>query len=286
MGLTYSTPQTDRATVNKMENVSKLAELNLNESEDLLDSLNITELNRVNIKEPLPILGGNNSNYEEEEEENLHRNFKGGKYSNYEEEEEENLNRNTKFISSKNRFNKYDLFKVINELENKNKINKNLRGGNIEEEELSKSISNEDAMEQVQKIILQELEKVSNKNMTGGGDCGCNGSKNNLEGGRKKTVKKNQPEAKTKKTKKTLKGGVSSSEKIKLATSQSGSESSYNSSSISSSISSSEEELSSNGNNEENEKSEENGLSIFPMNSSDVNNSSSERKFRMLRRRV
>jgi hypothetical protein len=283
MGLTYSTPQTDRATVNKMENVSKLAELNLNESEDLLDTLNITELNRVNIKEPLPIIGGNNSDFEDEED-NFNRNFKGGNNPNY--EEEDNLYRNTKFISSKNRFNKYDLFKVINELENKNKINKNLRGGNIEEEELSKSISNEDAMEQVQKIILQELEKVSNKNMTGGGDCGCNGSKNNLEGGRKKTVKKNQPEAKTKKTKKTLKGGVSSSEKIKLATSQSGSESSYNSSSISSSISSSEEELSSNGNNEENEKSEENGLSIFPMNSSDVNNSSSERKFRMLRRRV
>jgi hypothetical protein len=257
MGLTYSTPQIDRAKVNKMENVSKLAELNLNESEDLLDSLNITELNRVNIKEPLPIIGGHNSDFEEEEE---------------------NLNRNTKFISSKNRFNKYDLFKVINELENKNKINRNLKGGHLEEEELSKSISNDDAMEQVQKIILQELEKVSNKNMTGGGDCGCNGSKNNLEGGRKKTVKKNESKVQAK-TKKTLKGGDSSSEKIKLATSQS--DSSYNSSSISSSE---EEKLSSNGNSEENE--EENGLSIFPMNSSDVNNSSSERKFRMLRRRV
>ena len=57
MGLTYSTPQTDTAKVNKIENVAKLAELNLNDSEDLLDSLNITELNNFNI-EPLPIIGG------------------------------------------------------------------------------------------------------------------------------------------------------------------------------------------------------------------------------------
>ena len=173
MGLTYSTPQTDTAKVNKIENVAKLAELNLNDSEDLLDSLNITELNNFN-REPLPIIGGqySDANMEEEEED----------YNN-------DFSRNTRFIPSKNRFNKYDLFKVINELENKKKLNRNLKGGNLEED-LSKSISDDDAMEQVQSIILQELEKVSNNNMTGGGDCGCNGSKNNLKGGKKKAVKK------------------------------------------------------------------------------------------------
>ncbi len=257
MGQIYSTPQTDTAKINKIENVAKLAELNLNDSEDLLDSLNITEFNHFN-KEPLPIIGGQYSdvNMEEEEED----------YNDY--------SKNTRFIPSKNRFNKYDLFKVINELENKKKLNRNLKGGNLEED-LSKSISDDDAMEQVQNIILQELDKVSNKNMTGGGDCGCNGSKNNLEGGKKKAGKKNQ-----KKAKKTLTGGDSSSEKIKL-------ESSDSSGSSDSSDSSDSKSTSSNNNSSNGESDEkENGLSIFPMNSSDVNNSSSERNFRMLRRRV
>jgi hypothetical protein len=259
MGLTYSTPQTDRAKVNKIENVTKLAELNLNESDDLLDSLNITEFNRVNIKEPLPIIGGQYSDFNH--------------YDQDDETEEETLSRNTRFIPSKNRFNKYDLFKVINELENKKKLNRNLKGGNVEEE-LTKSLSDNDAMEQVQKIILQELDKVSNRNMTGGGDCGCNGSKNNLEGGKKKSVKKNQ-----KKTKKTLSSEDSLSEKIKLNSSE-GSNTETETDSESESESSSSIKQSSNG------ESEDNGLSIFPMNSSDVNNSSSERNSRMLRRRI
>jgi hypothetical protein len=290
MGLTYSTPQTDRAKVNKIENVTKLAELNLNESDDLLDSLNITELNRFN-KEPLPIIGGQYSDVNRDDDDD---------------DDNDNLSRNTRFIPSKSRFNNYDLFKVINELENKNKLNRNLKGGNLDddddndndnynlsrntrfnrnlkggnlEEDLSKSISDDDAMEQVQNIILQELDKVSNKNMTGGGDCGCNGSKNNLEGGKRKTINKNQ-----KKSKKTLTGGDSSSEKIKLDSSDDESSlSSSVSSSLSSSLSSSSIKNSSNGDSDENN---ENGLSIFPMNSSDVNNSSSERNFRMLRRRV
>ena len=80
------------------------------------------------------------------------------------------------------------------------------------------------------------------------------------------------------KSKKTLTGGESSSEKIKLDSSEED-----NSSSLSSSLSSSSIKNSSNGDSDENN---ENGLSIFPMNSSDVNNSSSERNFRMLRRRV
>lgn len=279
MGLTYSTPQTDRAKVNKIENVTKLAELNLNESDDLLDSLNITELNRFN-KEPLPIIGGQYDDVNREDDD----------------DDNDNLSRNTRFIPSKNRFNKYDLFKVINELENRNlrggnlddddndnnnlsrntRFNRNLKGGNLEED-VSKSISDDDAMEQVQNIILQELDKVSSKNMTGGGDCGCNGSKNNLEGGKRKVVKKNQ-----KNSKKTLTGGQSSSEKIKLDSSEVDISSSL-SSSLSSSESSSSIKNSSNGDSDENN---ENGLSIFPMNSSDVNNSSSERNFRMLRRRV
>jgi hypothetical protein len=263
MGLTYSTPQTDRVTVNKFENVSKLVELNLNENEDLLDSLNITELNRANIKEPLPIIGGN---YDDSDSNNDNNSLYGGnRYNYYDDDDSDNNYRNTKFISSKNRFNKYDLFKVINELENKKKVNRNLRGGNLEED-LSKSISNDDAMEQVQKIILKELDKVSNTNMTGGGDCGCDGSKN-FSGGAKKN------NAKGKKNNKKLFGG-SSSEKVKLESTQS----EENSSSSSSSSSSTEE--TSNGENRED------GLSIFPMNSSDINSSSAEKALRMTRRRI
>ncbi len=263
MGLTYSTPQTDRVTVNKFENVSKLVELNLNENEDLLDSLNITELNRANIKEPLPIIGGN---YDDSDSNNDNNSLYGGNRYNYNDDDDSNNNRNTKFISSKNRFNKYDLFKVINELENKKKVNRNLRGGNLEED-LSKSISNDDAMEQVQKIILKELDKVSNNtNMTGGGDCGCDGSKNLSGGAKKKNAKVN-------KNNKKLFGG-SSSEKVKLESTQSEENSSSSSSSSSSSVETS------------NGENREDGLSIFPMNSSDINSSSAEKTLRMTRRRI
>ena len=99
--------------------------------------------------------------------------------------------------------------------------------------------------------------------LTGGGDCGCNGDKNILEGGKKKKSKK------SKKSKKVMKGGISTSS----STESSGTNYKLNRDEIANATS--------------NEELEEKGLSIFPLNSSDVSNqTSSERNFRMIRRKI
>ena len=91
MGLTQSSPQTDRAKVNKIETVTKLAELNLNEIDDLLDSLNITEFNRVNIKEPLPIIGGQYSDFNHYDQDEETEEESDDDFDDFEDDEEESF---------------------------------------------------------------------------------------------------------------------------------------------------------------------------------------------------
>jgi hypothetical protein len=160
------------------------------------------------------------------------------------------------------RYNNYDLFDVMTKLEAKN----NIVGGNVNEHEISQTTSSNHGMDAIKSIILEEINnykknKLNNEsdNHVGGGDCGCSGENKVLEGGRKK---------KNKKSKKVMKGGISSSS----------SESSFNNYKVN------REEIVDASSNEE---LEEKGLSIFPLNSSDVSNqTSSERNFRMLRRKM
>jgi len=161
----------------------------------------------------------------------------------------------------KERYNNYDLFNIMTKLEAKN----NIVGGNLKEEELNLSSTSNTGMTDIKKIILEEIDNYKKNNahsengsLTGGGDCGCAGESKVLEGGKKK---------KAKKVKKVMKGGISSSE------------------SSSNNFKINREEITNATSNEELE--EEKGLSIFPLNSSDISiQTSSERNFRMIRRKI
>ena len=250
MGLTFSTPLNEESIQKhvKVQNIQALANTNFEEN-NILDTLNISELN-PSVKKQMPLIGGNE----------------------YTSEGEFAYNFPQKKVQRKERYNNYDLFNVMANLESK----KNIVGGNLSKDELNREeLNNEDlvqststdpGMSALKNIIQEEMNKYKNNksengSITGGGDCGCNGDKNILEGGKKKK--------KSKKTKKVMKGGISSS---------SSSNSSVNNYKLN------REEIT---NATSNEELEEKGLSIFPLNSSDVSNqTSSERNFRMIRRKI
>jgi len=247
MGLTFSTPLNEESIQKhvKVQNIKALANTNFDEN-NILDTLNISELN-PSVKKQMPLIGGNE----------------------YTSEGEFAYNFPQKQVQRKERYNNYDLFDVMANLESK----KNIVGGNLSKEELNneelaQSTSTDPGMSALKNIIQEEMNKYKNNksengSITGGGDCGCNGDKNILEGGKKKKKSK-----KSNKSKKVMKGGISSSS----------SNSSPNNYKLN------REEIT---NATSNEEFEEKGLSIFPLNSSDVSNqTSSERNFRMIRRKI
>jgi hypothetical protein len=246
MGLTFSAPLSEESMSNKFkgQNIQKLADAKV--EDNILDTLNLSELTPPAAKLQMPLIGG----YDYTSEGDFAYNFPKGK------------------TQKKERYNNYDLFNVMAELEAK----KNIVGGNLEQEELQndekhQSTSTDPGMSALKSILVDEMNKYKNKNsengsITGGGDCGCTGNTKVLEGGKKKKGKK------SKKSKKVMKGGISSS--------------SDDSSSVENNFKLKREDVATS-----NEELEENGLSIFKYNSSDVSNqTSSERNFRMLRRKM
>jgi hypothetical protein len=244
MGLTFSAPVNEESMSNqvKAQNIQALANANVDDN-NILDTLNISEL-IPSIKKQMPLVGGND----------------------YTSEGDFAYNFPKKKVQRKERYNNYDLFNVMAELETKN----NLTGGKLSNEDLKNddlahSTSTDPSMSVLKNIIQEEMNKYKNTDngsLTGGGDCGCAGDKNILEGGKKKKNKK------SKKSKKVMTGGISSSS----------SESSENNYKLD------RENI---ANSTSNEDFEEKGLSIFPLNSSDVSNqTSSERNFRMIRRKI
>lgn len=243
MGLTFSTPTNEDSIPNnvKVQNIKSLANANF-EDNNILDTLNLSELNPT-VKKEMPLVGGNDYTSEGEFAYNFPQK-----------------------TQRKERFVNYDLFDVMANLEAK----KNIVGGNLSKEDLNgddltQSTSTDPGMSALKNIIEEEMNKYKNNksengSLTGGGDCGCSGDKNILEGGKKKK--------KSKKSKKVMKGGISTSSSDSSTTNYK-----LNREDIADASS--------------NEDLEEKGLSIFPLNSSDVSNqTSSERNFRMIRRKI
>ena len=279
MGLTFSTPLNEEklSDENQILNLKNMANVKIEEN-DILDTLNFSEINNTN-KIQMPLVGGND----------------------YTSEGDFAYNFPTRKVERKERYTNYDLFNVITNMESKN----NIKGGNLSNnninEELTQSSSSNHGMDAIKSMILEEINKYKNNklnsednNIIGGGDCGCSGEKNILEGGKKNILeggkknilegskknilegsKKNILEGgkkkkgkKSKKVKKVMKGGISSSE------------------SSSANYKFKREEVNETSN-DEHEESEGKGLSIFPLNSEDVSNqTSSERNYRMLRRKI
>jgi len=245
MGLTFSAPLSEESLEDKKESrIQKLA--NAKVEDNILDTLNLSELTPPAAKLQMPLVGG----YDYTSEGDFAYNYPKAR------------------TQKKERYINYDLFNVMAQLEAK----KNIVGGNLSKEELKEddrhqTTSTDPGMSALKSILVEEMNKYKNTengSITGGGDCGCAGDSKVLEGGKKKK------KGKKSKSKKVMKGGISSS--------------SDDSSSAVNNFKLKREDIGTS--NEELE--EENGLSIFKYNSSDTNNNqtSSERNFRMLKRKI
>ena len=219
-----------------------------------------------------------------------------------------------RFTSNKNRYAKYNIFKIISKLENNTQL-----GGNDEENQNTTLATDDNAIQHIKELISKELNNSNNSSQVGAG-CGCD---TELKGGAK-AKKTKATKAKGKKTnkKKVLKtknewGNMNNSSSS--SSSSSSNDDTSSSSSSSSSLSSVNKKSSVNStfkktesleksdnnvnkvsdstesdNTESNDESAssnedesvENGLSIFPFNSSEVNSSASEKHLTMLRRKI
>lgn len=293
-------------------NEKKLEDQN---TSDIYDTLNsITEFKQTGgSKKKIPLLGGfENKGYLSDTSENIIGGFENK--------------------TGRKRYTKYDLFKILKNLDLETEINQ--EGGN---ENTDSSLNDDQSMEHIKNIILKELETLKNNKsqQLGGSGCGCAGAstgtgsnksnktnsrqlnsklnlnniiidseENNLRGGtviidgnssssdtstssnssssefgKSKPKSKSKSKSKSRSKPKYNKRQESSddeSSKFVIETSESGKDGK----SESESESNLEKKQTSNG-----EDSEE-GLSIFPFNSSDVKSSLSIKNYRMLRRKI
>lgn len=311
MGSSYSTQDEKTDTTTKVENVKRL--FDIDENDDFLETLNISDLKINDNKLPLPIIGGTNDVKDDLDNFNdlndIDFNLVGGGQSN-----------DIRFMPKRRRYLKHNIFKILSQLDanaNTNINNKLQKGGNGNEDEKYLSTSSDDeAIKNIKEIILREVNKLNtNSSAQSGGGCGCDSKKEeqddqedqeDQDGGAKKRRAK-----KTSKKSKKQKGGdrrrgrkqapknVTSSDSSSSSSSSSSSDDSEGSykSNIKSSLNQSESSLkteseeetddSSEESESESEESQKGGLSIFPFNSSEVKSTVSEKKnMRMIRRKI
>ena len=148
MGLTSSTP-TQTNEEKQLDNIKKLFNNN-DDTDDILESLNITEFKQENVdgKKPLPMVGGYGSGDVD----------------------------TTDMDSSKlqrKRYTKYDLFKMLKDLDSEFQT-----GGNDGDDKDESSLDDKESMDNIKKVILKELQnlKENKSQQLGGLGCGCDSS--------------------------------------------------------------------------------------------------------------
>jgi len=291
MGLFQST-QKGQDSQKAADNVRKL--FNLEESDDILDTLNIPELHSRNSqtssinKIPLPIIGGKNDENEEEEKSNKIPGYNfmlGGGQT------------DIRFKSDRQRYLRYNIFKVIQKLEEVEQMyqnNNQQKGGHNpngpeDGEEYADITSDNDAINHIKELINKELTSLKNKQS---GGCECNDPKP-MVGGKKKA----KVAAKGKGRKLSRSEGVSNQYDTSSSSSttnddsssddSSDSENGVNSnSSLHNSSPDSQTESGVSSSQSETMSSQNGGLSIFPFNSSEVRSSRSEKNMKMIRRKI
>ena len=300
-----------------------------NDTTEILESLDITEFKKPEEKEPeekepekkeqvggkknIPLLGGFGVNLSETSDNVL------GVLENK---------------TRRKRYTKYDLFKILRELDVDTEVPQQGGNGDIDVSDVKSSSNDEKSMEHIKNIILKELEtlKSSKSPQLGGSGCGCDGSGDKNKSYRKLSSKLNRNniiidddedkqlggtviiDASSSST--TSDDSKSSSSELGYGKSKKSKKSKKNQRQVSDDsdshfhIDTTESGLSdrgeqtSNGESDkrtESEKSEkssevnrktkdetdsEEGLSIFPFNSSDVKSSVSIKNYRMLRRKI
>lgn len=315
MGLTSST-ESKPTEEQKLNNIKKLFN-NDDDTDDILDTLNLTEFKPVNNetvqKKSIPMIGG----YEDESDEK----DKDNKYS-------------------KKRYTRYDLFKILRDIDSDFQ-----KGGDDDNTDDKTSLNDDKSMEHIKNIILKELENLKNNKaqQLGGNGCGCDGTKpkkfnmKNVEiednmrmqnGGAiiiddpssstsssssessssevgmkkkgKKTTKKSKKNVKSKSLKKSLSSDDDSddnSSRFFIETSESGGNNFTSNGDFSENgkkkkktkakkVNKNKEESDNKEDEPVSNDDESEGLSIFPFNSSDVKSSLSVKNYRMLRRKI
>lgn len=230
--------------------------------------------------------------------------------------------------TGRKRYTKYDLFKILKNLEVETDVQEG--GDNLNSDNTRENEKSEDDMKRLKNIILAELDELKKKsnenglNGLNGGGCGCSGSKDNKTHNRTKDLNSNQDggdkrydnvviddssstssssddsessssEMGKKNNRKNNKKGKKS-KKIDLSNkTESTDQSNFfinteksdtdadNTNELNGGTQTSNED--SFKNNKESDESDE-GLSIFPFNSSDVKSSRSIQNYRMLRRKI
>jgi hypothetical protein len=216
MGASYSKSNRKQREAAKINNIKELFNININENNEILDSLNLENVN--DNKNALPqLMGGfvNNNN-------------------------------------NNNKSNNKNIFDLIAALEDEHF---QTGGDNVNNTNYGSASSDSNAMNHIKELVLAELNSGLNDNENG---CGCGGDSKTecIHGGaKKKTNTKIKTKTKTNtktdtKTKKNTKKMIDTDSDGKL------------------------------------QISENNGLSVFPFNSSDASVSASERNFRMIRRKI
>lgn len=320
MGQGNSTPNESKEQ-KQLDNFKKLFSSN-DDTDDILETLNITELKPrkqvVNQKKPLPLLGG--ANEPNDEDKNKHANRK--RYNKYDlfkmlkdldseyqqggggEDDESSLDdaKSMEHIKSI----------ILRELDalKKNKANKlGGSGCGCEGDKTGKNKNKKMKQKSHYKNVV--FEKAPNKKMSGGykDDSSSSSSTTSIstKGDSSSTTTtseeagyKSKKSKKTKKSKKSKKSKAnklynddeevdnSDSSKFFIETSESGEKTSNGDEDDDSSSSSEEKKKGKKGkeDNDDEEENSEEGLSIFPFNSSDVKSSLSVKNYRMLRRKI
>ena len=349
-----NTPTNDQLEQEQNKNLQKIMpKQEDNDTTDILESLNITELKKPEENE--------NINKPEEEVKNINKPNEPQKQENEQKEPKEpeklekeqlggkkripllggfgvNLSETSDMVFSglenktgRKRYTKYDLFKILRNLDLDTEDNQK-GGGDDDVSDVKSSSNDEKSMEHIKNIILKELEtlKTNKSQQLGGSGCGCNGiedkknsrklssklnlnniiidddNKNKQLGGTviidassssttsddSESSSSEFGKVKAKKSKKSKKS--KSSKKYQREETENSESDSHFFIDTSESGFGDDKEQTSNGESDEksvsdkrkDETDSEEGLSIFPFNSSDVKSSVSIKNYRMLRRKI
>lgn len=324
MGLTSSTESKQEKEENRLNNIKKLFN-NDDNTDDILDTLNLTEFKKENKtvvqKKNIPLVGGG---YDEKDDE----------------KDDDKDNKNN---FGNKRYTKYDLFKMLRDIDSEYQ-----RGGKDGDDDENTSLDDDKSLEHIKSIILKELDNLKNNKskQLGGNGCGCDGTKSkhfsmknveiedklqnggaiiiddpssstssstsdssSSEVGKKPKAKKAAPK-KTKKTKANKKINKSDEDEVDdddnssrffIETSESGvngltsngdfsengkKKRKSKKSRVNKNKDETDDDEEENNVPDDEQEDESEGLSIFPFNSSDVKSSLSVKNYRMLRRKI
>jgi hypothetical protein len=166
MGLTTSKEEKEKT---KLDNIKKLFNNN-DKTDDILDTLNLTEFKKDNNtivqKKSIPLVGGYDNNFDKND-------YTNDKENDYKKDFTKNNDDNLR----NKRYTKYDLFKILRDIDSE--FQKGGQNDNTDINDNNSSLNDEKSLEHIKNIILKELDNLKNNKapQLGGNGCGCDSTK-------------------------------------------------------------------------------------------------------------